>query len=79
MEVSRWNYATKCKGTVMQIGNALINDRLHVSNVSWKFRIQTIYNFAVLYHLNFKFSQKVAYFLTVSIVFSVDKQNFTVH
>ena len=37
------------KGTVMQIEKALINDRLHVPKVSWKFRIPTIYNFAVRY------------------------------
>ena len=34
------------KGGVMQIEKALINDRLRVSKVSWKFRIPTIYNFA---------------------------------
>ena len=59
---------------VMQIGKALINDRLYVLKVSWKFRIPTIYNFAVIYPWNWLFSQKVAYFLTVSIVFSVYKQ-----
>ena len=37
------------KGTVMQIEKALINDRLCVSNVSWKFHIPTIYSFAVIY------------------------------
>ena len=51
------------KDTVMQIKKALINDPLYVLKVSWKFRIATIHNFA--------------YFLTVSIAFSVDKQNFT--
>ena len=35
------------KDTVMQIEIALINDRLRISKVSWKFRIPTIYNFAV--------------------------------
>ena len=30
------------KGTVMQIENTRINDRLRVSKVSWKFRILTI-------------------------------------
>ena len=44
------------KGTVMQIKKALINDRLHVSNVSWKFHIPTIYNFAVIYPWNLLFS-----------------------
>ena len=34
------------KGTVMQIEKALINDRLGVLKLSWKFRIPTIYNFA---------------------------------
>ena len=61
----------------MQIEKALTNDRLRVSEVSWKFRIPTIYNFAVIYSWNLLFCWKVAYFLTVSIVFSVYKQNFT--
>ena len=55
----------------MEIEKALINDRLRVSKVSWKFRILTIYNFAVIYPWNLLISYKVAYFLTVSIVFSV--------
>ena len=63
------------KGTVMQIEKALINDRLHVSKVSWKFRIATIYNFAV--------PVKFAIFLESPafwqfLFFSVCKQNFTV-
>ena len=66
------------KGTVMQIEKALINDPLLVSKVSWKFRIATIYNFAVIFPWNLLFSQKVIYFLTISIVFSFCKQNFTV-
>ena len=37
------------KGAVMRIEKALINDRLRVSKVSWKFRIPTISNFAVIY------------------------------
>ena len=37
------------KGTVMQIEKALINNRLRVSKVSRKFRIPTIYNFAIIY------------------------------
>ena len=61
----------------MQIEKALINDRLLVLKVSWKFRIPTIYNFVVIYRWKFLFSLKVAYFLTISIVFSVYKQNFT--
>ena len=39
---------SKFKGTVMQIEKTLINDRLHVSKVSRKFDIPTIYNFAVI-------------------------------
>ena len=60
----------------MQIEKALINDGLGVSKVPWKFRIPTFYNFAVIYPWNLLFTEKVAYFLTVSIVFSVNKQNF---
>ena len=37
------------KGTVSQIEKALKNDFLHVSKVSWKFRIPTIFNFAIIY------------------------------
>ena len=40
----------------MQIEKALINDRLRVSKVCRKFRILTIYNFAVIYH-------EICYFL----------------
>ena len=54
----------------MQIERVLKDDRLRVSKVSWKFRIPTMYKFAVIYPCNLK----VAYFLTVSIVFSVYKQ-----
>ena len=61
----------------MQMEKALINDCLSVSKVSWKFHISTIFNFAVIYPWNLLFSSKVAYFLAVSIVFSVYKQNFT--
>ena len=52
----------------------LINDRLRVSKISWKIRIRTIYNFAVIYLWNLLFLKKVAYFLTVSIVFSFIKE-----
>ena len=45
----------------MQIEKALINDRLRVSKVSWRFVIFL----------------KSSLFLTVSIVFSVYKQNST--
>ena len=65
------------KVAVMQIEKALINDHLHVSKISWKFRMPTIYNFAVIYPWNLLFLKKVAYFFTVSIVFSVYKQKFT--
>ena len=55
----------------MQIEKALINDRLRVLKVFQKFYIPTIYTFAVIYAWNLLFSLKVAYFLTVSIAFSV--------
>ena len=57
----------------MKIEETLINDHFRVSKVSWKFRIPTIFNFAVIHSWNLL--QKVLYFLTVSIVFSVYKQN----
>ena len=44
------------KGTFMQIENALINDRVSVLKVFWKFRIPTIYNFA-------EFTSEIFYFL----------------
>ena len=44
------------KDTAMQIEKVSINDRLRVLKVSWKFRIQTIYNFAVIYPWNLRFS-----------------------
>ena len=37
------------KGTVMQRKKSLINARLLVPEVSWKFRILIIYNFAAIY------------------------------
>ena len=55
----------------MQIERALINDRVSVSTESWKFCIPTSYSFDVIYSWNLLFFQEVAYFLTVSIVFSV--------
>ena len=58
----------------MQNEKALINEHLRISRVPWKFRIPTIYDFVVTYPWNFSYS----YFLTVCIVFSVYKQNFTV-
>ena len=71
-------YVWLLKYTIMQIERALINDCLRVSEVSWKFHIPIIYNFAVIYSWNFPSSLKVAYLLTVSIIFSVYKPNFTV-
>ena len=44
------------KGIVMKIEKAIINDRLRVSKVWWKFRIPTVYNFAVIYLWNLLFS-----------------------
>ena len=65
------------KGTVIQIEKALANVCLRISKVSWKFCILTIYNFAVIYLLNFLFSSKEAYFLIVSIAFYVYKQRLS--
>ena len=56
------------KGAIMKIEKALINDSVRVSEVLRKFCIPTIYNFA-------EFTSD--YFLTVSILLSVYKQNFT--
>ena len=63
----------------MQIDKALINDRLRFSKISWKFHIPIIYNFAIIYPWNLLFPEKVAYFLTISVIFFVYKQNFTAH
>ena len=41
-----WEYW--CKGTVMYIEKVLINDRLGVSKLPWKFCISTINKFAVI-------------------------------
>ena len=57
----------------MQVKKALINDCLGVSNVSWKFYIPTISNLAITLPVKFAIFLKVAYFLTVSIVFFVCK------
>ena len=65
-------------GTVMQIEKALTNYYLHVSEVSWKFYTPAMYNFAVIYTWNLQFSEKATYFLKVSIVFSVYKENYRV-
>ena len=61
----------------MQIEKSLINNSLCVSKISWKFCIPATYSFAVIYPGNALFSDKVVYFLAVSIVFSVYKKNFT--
>ena len=57
----------------MRIEKALINDKLNVSKLSWKFRIPTIYNFSVIYPWNFLFSQNVAYFLTLLSFLFINK------
>ena len=57
----------------MQIKKAQINDRLRVSKLPLKFRISTICNFTVIYPLNLLYPQKVAYFLTDSIVYYIYK------
>ena len=59
-------------GTVMQIEKALGNDPLLVSKVSWNFAFQL---FVILqqYLPVMLLSWKVAYFLTVSVVFSIYK------
>ena len=57
--------------TVMQFKKQLINDRLRVSDISSKFRILTTYYYAVIFSWNLKFSEKIAFFLTVTIVFFV--------
>ena len=48
----------------MQIEKVLINDRIHVSKVSEKFRIPTIYNFAVMQLVKF------AIFLKSTLLFN---------
>ena len=61
------------KGTVKQNEKALLNDRLRVSNVSWKFRIPTIYNFQ-LFNLPVKFAiflKSDPHFNSFYIVFSL--------
>ena len=57
--VSEWIYNESLfvflllKGIIKKTERALINDRLSVSKLSWKFYIPTIYNFAVIYPWNF--------------------------
>ena len=43
-----YNNLWEIKGKVMQNEKALIDDRLRVSKVSWKFLIPAIYIFAVI-------------------------------
>ena len=64
------------KGTFMQIEKALINDRLCVSKASWKFRILTIYNFAIIYPWNLLLKKSSLLFNSF-YCFPVYKQNFT--
>ena len=47
---------TVLKDTVMQTEKALVNGRLRVFKVSWKFRIPIIHNFPVIYPWNLLFS-----------------------
>ena len=47
--ISKQLHSVMLKGRVVQIEKAQINNHLRVSKVSWKFRIPTIYNFAVIY------------------------------
>ena len=47
------------KGTVMQIEEALTDDRLRVSKVYWKFHIPALYNFAVIYPWNLQFLMRI--------------------
>ena len=47
-----FKFSSLFKGTAMQIEKLLINDRLRISKVSWKFHILSIYNFAVIYPQN---------------------------
>ena len=54
--INSLEFALPFKRYSMQIEKALINDRLRLSNISWKFRISTIYNFTVIYPLNLQFS-----------------------
>ena len=56
----------------MQIEKALINDRLGVSKVSWKFHVPNIYNFGVIYLWKlFFFLKKLAYFLSLYCLLSL--------
>ena len=59
----------KFKGTVMQIGKALINDRLPVWIASKTFHIPTIHNFGVIYRWTLLFSKNVTSYVIASIVF----------
>ena len=59
----------------MYIEETPINDSLRVSKVSWNFWVPAIYNFAVI-DREICYSWKVVYFLTISFVFPVYKQNF---
>ena len=61
---------------VMQIEKVWKNDCLGVSEIYVTFNVPTIYNFVAIHPWNLLFSEKVAYFSTISIVFSVYKQNF---
>ena len=49
----RNNFSIRFKGTVMQTENAVINDLLRVSKVSYTFLTSTFYNFAVILPVKF--------------------------
>ena len=57
------------RGTFMQIEQELVNNRLHVSKVSWKSRIPNIYNFTVLLPRNFPNFLKVANYFLLPFLF----------
>ena len=58
----------------MRIEKALINDHLRVFQ---KYPENFAFHLFQIYSWKLQFSKKVAYLLTVSIVFSVYKENFT--
>ena len=61
----------------MQIEKTMINDGLPVSTVSSELVFSTIDNLTLTFPWSLLFFKKVAYFLTVSIIFSVYDQNVT--
>ena len=55
--------------TVISIEKLLINDHLRVSKVSWKFRILTSYNFAVIYLWNIFLKSSPTFQQILSLLF----------